>query len=700
MNKRLLSRIEKPKASENMIRLAKRTDGDRYIATAKIIDVDGEKILLLNFFQRSELVKEKTGAAFRTFISRSDYITQDLSSARVKWKTGSFKSILGWYWWNTKEKGHDVTFASDSDFISAKYYMKAYLEGEDPNVWDAIWKFQDEVLDRRLKAKHKKETDKIDKKMEMVPEKPEGFEKWVHEIAMRDKRYLVYEAASKKKMTTGYCTYCKRTVGIDVKSVQPRNKKRGNCPNCGSPVAFIPKGYFPTYQRDSKWVCLMQKVSTGIVSRYFHVHQEIQRDYNYKESFSIGELCRAFLEEDNVEIKIDSYEWGIYKQHGLPRWCPDQNHKNCASAVVYTENLPEVFKGTFYRYCALDLYQKKFACDPIPVWRFMNTYPRYTYLEMFLKAGLVNLTGEIVEGHAYQLDLNGKTPETILGISKKYISILREIDGGTDELRLLKQCESDNILPQGEDIRGFCERFGGNDELIGVINAHMSIRKFNKYMDKQRTVLPKHKEVPCHAAWCSPESYSKKERMREGYRNLAKDWLDYISWSATLKYDTKDMYILLPPDFGKAHDRVMKEYQAFKDEQERKRQEELEKLIKKALDAAEGIPAMMMKARGLMIILPKSGSEIKEEGRTLHHCVGTYVERVAKGETMILFIRKETAPDIPYFTLEYRDGKVVQCRGKKNCGMTKDVKAFVKAFERKMKEESEAENSVKGRRAG
>lgn len=49
MNKRLLSRIEKPKASENMIRLAKRTDGDRYIATAKIIDVDGEKNTALEF---------------------------------------------------------------------------------------------------------------------------------------------------------------------------------------------------------------------------------------------------------------------------------------------------------------------------------------------------------------------------------------------------------------------------------------------------------------------------------------------------------------------------------------------------------------------------------------------------------------------------------------------------------------------------
>lgn len=700
MNKRLLSKIGRPRASEDMIRLAKSTDGDRYIATAKIVDVDGEKILLLNFFRRSELVKEKTGAAFRTFISRSDYITQDLSGTRVKWKTGSIKSILGWYWWNAKEKGHDVAFASDSDFSNAKYYMKAYLDGEVPNVWDAIWKFQDEVLDRRLKARHKKETDRIDRKMEMVPDKPEGFEKWAHEVAMGDKRYLVYEAASKKKMTMGYCTYCKKTVGIDVKSVQPRNKKRGNCPDCGSPVTFIPKGFFPAYQKDNKWVCLMQKVPTGIVARYFHVHQEIERDDNYKESFSIGELCRAFLEEDSVEIKIDSYEWGVYKQHGLPRWCPDQGYKDCACAVVYTENLPEEFEGTFYRYCALDLYQKRLACTPIPVWRFMNKYPRYTYLEMFLKAGLVNLTGEIVEGHAYQINLDGKTPEAILGISSKYISILRTIDGGTAELSLLKQCESDSILPQGEDIRGFCERFGGNDELIGVINAHMGIRKFSKYMDKQRAALPSYKGIPCHAAWFSPEGHGKKERMREEYRNLAKDWLDYIGWSAALGYDMKDMYVLLPPDFRKAHDRVMKEYQAFKDEQIRKRQEELEKLIKKALDATKGVPATAMKARGLMVVIPRSGSEIKEEGRVLHHCVGTYVEKVAKGETMILFVRKEAAPDVPYFTLEYKDGEVVQCRGKNNCAMTKDVKAFVKAFERKMKEESEAENSVKERKAG
>ncbi|MDE6518226.1 MAG: PcfJ domain-containing protein, partial [Acetatifactor sp.] len=258
----------------------------------------------------------------------------------------------------------------------------------------------------------------------------------------------------------------------------------------------------------------------------------------------------------------------------------------------------------------------------------------------------------------------------------------------------------DNILPQAKDIRDFYERFNGNDELMGVVNRHMSIRKFIKYMDRQRSNLPEHKEHPCNAAWCAPRNYTKGERIKVGYQNLSRDWLDYISWCAELKYNMNDMYVLLPPNFGKAHDRTMKEYQAFKDEQERNRQEKIEELIKEALAAAEGIPAMMMKAKGLMVILPQSGAEIKEEGRRLHHCVGNYVERVAKGETMILFVRKVAEPDIPYFTLEFRDGKVVQCRGKNNCSMTNDVQAFVKAFERKMQGEAKMEDSKKKRKAG
>ena len=199
MNKRALSKVERPEATEEMIKLAQRTQGCSYIAMAQIIDVDGEKILLLNFFRRSELDKKKIGAAFRTFIFKNDYITQDLASTRVKWKTGSLKYILGWEYRDTKKNGYDVILASDSDFISAQHYMGAYLENGDSDIWGAIMKFQDEVMDNRLKSRHKKETDKIDKKMEMIQEKPEGFEEWAHESAMEDRRYLVYEAMGRRR---------------------------------------------------------------------------------------------------------------------------------------------------------------------------------------------------------------------------------------------------------------------------------------------------------------------------------------------------------------------------------------------------------------------------------------------------------------------------------------------------------------------
>ena len=92
----------------------------------------------------------------------------------------------------------------------------------------------------------------------------------------------------------------------------------------------------------------------------------------------------------------------------------------------------------------------------------------------------------------------------------------------------------------------------------------------------------------------------------------------------------------------------------------------------------------MIKGKGLLLVVPKDADEIKAEGAALHHCVGTYVERVAKGETNIFFVRKEEEPDVPFFTMEYKNGQVVQCRGSHNCGMPSNVKSFVNEFQKKM----------------
>ena len=66
------------------------------------------------------------------------------------------------------------------------------------------------------------------------------------------------------------------------------------------------------------------------------------------------------------------------------------------------------------------------------------------------------------------------------------------------------------------------------------------------------------------------------------------------------------------------------------------------------------------------IIVPKSLKEIVEEGRNLHHCVGTYTEKVAEGETDILFIRKQGEEDTSYYTMEVRNLEIIQYRGAYN----------------------------------
>lgn len=682
MNKRELSKVVRPEATKDMMLLAERTEADNYIVTAQKITVADEEILLLNFFKRSQLIAKKTGAALRTFISCDDYITQDLNTTRTKWFTGCFNSIFEWRYWNSHK--FNIVFAGDNDYQVVKKFMRRYLGGKEPNVWEAIESFQNDVMERRLMQRHKKDTDRIDQKMEVVPETPEGFDIWAHDTVMADKRYLIYETG-KKQILNAYCTCCKTDVQIDTKIMKPRYKQRSKCPVCGGEITCIPKGYFPTYQRDYKWACLIQRIETGIVVRYFHVFLEIQRDNNYEEKFNVGELCRVFYEEDCIELKQSSYEWGVYKQNGPCRWCPDMGIHRCVDAVLYTDNLPQAFEGTTFRYCAADVYQIKKGCEPIPIYRYLAKYPNERYLEYFVKTGMLKLTETIVNGYVYALNTSGKTPMEILNMPKEYIKLLSEMDGTEGVYKLLKQCAADKVMPTRDELEQFYKRFGGNDELIGVINNHMSIGRYVRYMDKQRKILPAKQEQPCcHAGMISVPHYTKEEKEQQVYKDLAKDWLDYISWSVTLKYNVKDVYVLLPPDFVKAHDRLMKEYQDYQDELQRQRLAEMERLIKMVLREAAGVPAMELKTKKFMIVVPKSSEEIKAEGRTLHHCVGTYVDRVARGKTMILFVRRVDNPAEPFYTMEFKDGKVVQCRGKNNCSMTKEIQGFVKAFETKM----------------
>lgn len=142
---------------------------------------------------------------------------------------------------------------------------------------------------------------------------------------------------------------------------------------------------------------------------------------------------------------------------------------------------------------------------------------------------------------------------------------------------------------------------------------------------------------------------------------FTRDYHDYLNQCKKLKYNTKDTAICFPHNFEAMHERLSATIEYQHDKAVRA---EFAKHIeeRKQLEFSDG---------NLMIVQPKQLSDIAYEGKALSHCVGGYAERHATGKLTIMFLRRKSAPDEPYYTIEVsNDYKIVQCRGYKNNWVT------------------------------
>lgn len=136
----------------------------------------------------------------------------------------------------------------------------------------------------------------------------------------------------------------------------------------------------------------------------------------------------------------------------------------------------------------------------------------------------------------------------------------------------------------------------------------------------------------------------------------AYEYRDYQNMLENLGIAFEGDFRILPKNFKQAHDDAVKAYNDMKDEQKRiEFANQLEKLL--GLEQTIG---------NYTFVLPKELQELKAEGKALSHCVGSYVGNVARGETVILFVRQKDKVDNPLYTLEIRKGRIIQLRGMKN----------------------------------
>lgn len=685
MDKRKLSKIPRPVASEQMIDMARELS-ETYLITTEMAE---NEILLLNFFEVAKLKKGKTEAAYRTFFSHEDYITQNLEVSNVKWITASLMN-LGIIGYRDNEKDKKIYSLKDS------IKLKKFFESKGDDLWKKINKFQNGVLKKRLKIKHDKEKNAIDRLMEPIKEPPKELKKWAFDVALGFSRYLVYKEIKKGKVECE-CTYCKEKKVLNRAETKLKDNEKGKCPFCGADVIQKARGRLPAWISDERWIMYIEKYNKGVVLRYFQAFREIDSSLEVSDKF--GEYCRTYYEFHNRKaVEKWSFEFAHFKQTSEVRWCKALGKIPLLNCCLYPENLPEVWEDTEMKYSALEILSRSNKSKTTRYEVALSVYLNFPKLEWLIKMGLNNLVCDCIDGrNSINIRTSGKTIYEILKLDKLNVRLLQEVNGNDRILQILQYAQKVAYRFKADELKRFYKAFGTDTSLIEKVNRKTTLHKILKYLeneskrytskDKRNNFLPgtnRYYEI------CERNDH-------RGLNRIARDWKEYIGWCKDLGYDINNMFIYLPKGFKAVHDRTYREYQALldkkakaeKEKQEklaRMRMEETKRMMKEIFSGNGESNAFQIRGKGLMIVIPSSLEDIKREGEVLHHCVGTYTERVAKGETNIFFVRKEKEPSVPYFTVEYKNGKVAQCRGSHNQGMPSQVEAFVKVFEQKMQE--------------
>lgn len=288
--------------------------------------------------------------------------------------------------------------------------------------------------------------------------------------------------------------------------------------------------------------------------------------------------------------------------------------------------------------------------------------------EQIIKAGINpnKLSGEI--------DLTKNNPIEQLQVTPYMFKYIRDNNGNYhNQIQIL-------LKELGDQAINYLNTFGKLQDgmqiynmrkIINLVNkANLSIKKLYKFL---------YKEAP----------------MQQGLYNPVD--------TLTLLYDSYDLAVSLELPFDKNpkalkryHDILAREYDLVKDVKKNeifakgmedykelelinlppKEDEEKDSLINKEGDIVTSA-IKKNKKKYYSMILPKDAQDLIREGKVMRHCVGGYVDRIIRKETLVMFLRDSENLDEPFATIEVEPNnlRVRQVKTKAN-GQLKDADAI------------------------
>jgi hypothetical protein len=290
---------------------------------------------------------------------------------------------------------------------------------------------------------------------------------------------------------------------------------------------------------------------------------------------------------------------------------------------------------------------------------------------------------------------DGKNIYRWIGVNKHQLS--KMIDLCNNE----EKTEFKNLIDIAKDIK----MMFGKDDISSVDNAVFDAM-FETYSDKS------------FSRWYAVEIHTISQFMRKVqvvddsgvfYNNMVKympKLLDAIGWNRSyFKYytDMVDMIntmgirksVKLYPadqnDLHQMHDYIAAVYNLHKSEYQREAFVARMKEIKKMEYENDEFE--------FCVKTPTKPEDLVIEGLELHHCVKSYIDRVCKGETNVLFIRRKDDVSKPFFTVEVTPDRVIrQVHGfsNRNADTEPNMVEFVSRWARNKRLRVGAFNSLRG----
>lgn len=617
----------KPKAGECYTPYGRKADW-MYEIAARCQQLSG--YLKVSIFKREDVFNQIIAPRWDIFIDYNgyQYITRERQKdGSYKWRECMADNLeKNWFWGNRSSINY--CYMSYENRRTIKSLLETKEDGFTGIVeWQKACRKKKADL---IYAVHKK---KWAQELAGIKELPKGFDNWWHKEAF-SQHYIFYNL--KDDRYKGMCTYCQSLVEFKKELTGKLHKSSGMCPSCKKNITFISRGI----RRKSicsyfERVGCLQSFKGGLILREFNVKRKdyLDKDMINRSEFYLWE-CRRTIINDR---KAKTYVYDDYKNRGVC-WMEDP-YRNVDKGYIqiYPRNMNILLKSFHSSYPIAQEYGYK---EYRLMW-FLKQEKAHPIIEQLYKAGICRLASEIVNYPVCEIDIDYSESNLAkkLGIDNARMKRLKEMDGNSDTLYWLRREKAENTQYRDSDIKTLTMLGIGEYEYKkNAVFKYLSISKICNYLDKQVNIRGGAKGVNIYSIW--------------------RDWNDYINMMIKAKMDLTKEILLKPKDLILAHNELTARLSKDANKNEIKARKKKYKAAEQLMNSGE-LKKYEYEDDKYQIVAPNSIDDIYHEGIILKHCIHTceiYFGRIDIKESYLMFLRRKSSPDTPWYTLEIEPG--------------------------------------------